>query len=258
MPQPSPAQSLQTEYVQAARSLAARLAALAEVDMRLAAFAEALSNMGAVQGVWTLDTVIRGALAKSPECVAVYSGLVEVAPLARQLGNERLDALYQAGCAEGSVAALHWLAAHGEDPLLRANSDALVHPDFREMTLGGRRALARRAQGDLMQRLAGDPDPGVIANLLANRRTTEQVVLDICSRRPTVSDALVAVLRSPRWSTRYRLRLALAKNPYLAPRVAANLLVCLNRPDLKSVRDDERLAPSLRLAAQRLIDLKRG
>jgi hypothetical protein len=63
------------------------------------------------------------------------------------------------------------------------------------------------------------------------------------------------VLDKPRWIRRYSVKLALVKNPYLAQRVAVNLLPTLNRADLCSVRDDESLAPTLRLAAQRLLDI---
>ena len=46
-----------------------------------------------------------------------------------------------------------------------------------------------------------------IANLLANPKVTEALVLKICARRPTVSPPLEAVLRSPRWRDRYAVRL---------------------------------------------------
>jgi hypothetical protein len=103
--------------------------------------------------------------------------------------------------------------------------------------------------------LAVDPDPGVIRNLLNNPRVTEQTVLKICSRRPTVTAPLEAVLGSPRWIRRHKVRVALVKNPHLAESRAINLLVYLTKSELRQVRDDDTLESTLRLSAQRLLDI---
>jgi len=48
------------------------------------------------------------------------------------------------------------------------------------------------------------------------------------------------------------------RNPYLELRFGLNLLVYLRQPDLDAVRADESLSGTLRLGAQRLVDLTRG
>jgi hypothetical protein len=137
----------------------------------------------------------------------------------------------------------------------RGAEERLVDRDLREMALGERRSLARHARGDLLDKLLRDPDPGVIRNLLNNPRTTEETVLKICSRRPTISAPLEMVLRTPRWSCRYRVKVALLRNPHLRLCFAVNLLVLLNSRDLLDVSRDESLSPMLRLVAQRLLEL---
>jgi len=247
---------LRTELEKTADRLVARLAGLPEVEMRAAALAEALRGYGGVQGAWTLETLIRGALDKRPGYDEVYAGLIDAEVVAAAIPGDHLDTILQAGRDEGCVAAVQWLlsdSASGERG--GTDSDNLIDQELRSVTLGDRRARARRATGELVNRLAVDPDPGVITNLLNNPRVTESVVLAICSRRPTISPPLEAVLRAPRWLRRYRVKVALIKNPYLRQKYAVNLLPCLNKKDLVSVRDDESLAPTLRLAAQRLLDV---
>ena len=250
-------QPLRAELARVAERLVARLAGLPEIDMRSATLAETLRQCGGVQAAWTLETLIRGVIDKRPGYDEVYASLIDPDAVGGAVPREHLDTILRAGRAEGCVAAVQWLLSDAAaDPLDSAQEcDNLVDPELRSFTLGDRRARARRAQGEMINRLAADPDAGVITNLLYNARVTESVVLGICSRRPTVSPPLEAVLRAPRWSRRYRVRLALVKNPYLRQRYAVNLLPCLNRGDLAAVRGDESLLPALRLSAQRVLDL---
>lgn len=249
-------EALQRSYSAAAAQLAERVAALPEAGMRTATLAAALAAMGAVQAVWTLEWLLRGALRKRVPCGVVCDSLIDPHALDSGVDAAHLDAMLQTGVAQGCVAAVQWLrsAAPSPDPPQQA-SEELIARALRELTLGQRRALARSARGDDLDRLAMDPDPMVICNLLANPRMTEARVLRICSRRPTVSAPLEAVLRSVRWRQRYRVRLALLKNPYLHVGYAVNLLVFLTARDLWAVCRDESLAPVLRLAAQRLAEL---
>ncbi|MEZ0314613.1 MAG: hypothetical protein ACAI38_22825, partial [Myxococcota bacterium] len=126
------------------------------------------------------------------------------------------------------------------------------------MTLGDRRALARRATRDQIMRLVGDPDPTVVMHVLNNPRVTESNVLAICAKRPTVSAALETVIDAPAWSRRLTVRVALAHNPNLAVHAAVPLLVTLPTGAIGKLRDDEALSPSLRLAASRLCEAARA
>lgn len=251
------AADLRHEYAAAGVDLAKRVAALPEPAMRAAALVEFLTSVDIISGVWALEAVIRGALRKDPACLSIYESLLDPGPVAKGLGAQRLQDMLAAGSEAGCVAAGQWL--NGQltplEPKETFDPDRLVAWGLREMTLGDRRALARRARGDTIDQLAVDPDPGVINNLLNNRRVTERVVLAICSRRPTVSPALVAVVRAPRWIQRYPIKLALVRNPYLDLKFGLNLLVYLTRQDLEQIHDDATLAPRLRLGAQRLLDL---
>jgi hypothetical protein len=166
--------------------------------------------------------------------------------------------LIAAAQAGEQVVALQWLWAASEAHEVSvkktsAETQSLVDRSLAQLTLGDRRALARRANRDELQRLAGDPDPVVVENVLNNRRVTESLVMTMCSKRPTVSAALETVICAPTWVRRLAVRIALAHNPYLAVHAAAPLLVTLPHASLVAIRDDEALSGSLRLAASRLL-----
>lgn len=121
------------------------------------------------------------------------------------------------------------------------------------ITLGERKALARRPDRALLDRLARDADPRVIANLLTNPRITEHDVLGIITRRPQNPLVLVQVTRSARWISRYRVKRALVLNPATPVEHALRLLPLLNTQDIKLVAESENLAKPLLETASRLL-----
>lgn len=159
--------------------------------------------------------------------------------------------------AREAVVALQWLWSVREARIASTKKEGdtqrLVDRSLASLTLGDRRALARKATQDQLTRLVGDPDPRVVVNVLNNPRTTESNVLAMCSKRPTVTAALETVIESPAWMRRPSVRIALAHNPNLAVHAAVPLLVTLPLPNIAKVRDDEALSGSLRLTASRLL-----
>ena len=223
--------------------------------MRTVLLAEALAAWDDPACVRGLEALLAGARAGDGACLAVYAGMVDPEPLARALGEGRRLALLQAAEAGACRLALQWLLTAGG-----ASSEAgpeegerLVHRELRKLTLGERRSLARHARGERLKQLLMDPDPVVIDNVLNNPRTTEEVVLGICSRRPTLAAPLARVLQAPRWISQYRVKLALVSNPFTPTHLAVNLLLYLTSRDVRAVADDAALRPALRLAAQRLL-----
>jgi hypothetical protein len=104
----------------------------------------------------------------------------------------------------------------------------------REVTLGERKALARRPDRDLMQRLLTDPHPDVIRRCLRNPRITEDDVVRLAARRPGRGDVLAEIARS-QWTHRPRVRMALVLNPATPDAIAARIAALLLRPELELV-----------------------
>jgi hypothetical protein len=129
-------------------------------------------------------------------------------------------------------------------------------PDYgagRPLTLGERKALARRPTRKAMEKLLADPHPAVIRTLLQNPKVIEDDVVRLTARRPNDPAVLAAVAGSPRWAHRVKVRIAIVLNPDTAPAIAIPLLALLMRPELKLVADTPGLAPTLRAAAHDLL-----
>lgn len=228
-------------------------AALPEPRMRAALFCERLRGLTADEAALAVEGLVVGALAREPHARAVYAALVPPDVAREVVSRELLLDIRGAALEQDRPLAALWLRAALDGEGSGEVRGGGVHRDFADMTLGARRAFARRARGEALRKLLGDPDPGVVFNLLSNPRITEAAVLTLCSRRPTVSPALETVLRHPRFGVRYRLRVALARNPGLAEALGATLMVLLADADLIAIRDDGTLPPSRRETASLLL-----
>jgi hypothetical protein len=160
--------------------------------------------------------------------------------------------------AQHSLLALARLLRRPATPSSRAGAppaEARV-PDYgagRTLTLGERKALARRPTRKTLEKLLADPHPAVIRTLLQNPKVVEDDVVRLAARRPNDRALLAQVAASPRWAHRVKVRMAIVLNPDTAPAVAIPLLALLVRPELKLVAETPGLAPALRAAALDLL-----
>jgi hypothetical protein len=133
--------------------------------------------------------------------------------------------------------------------------EAKMIPDLRlgrAPTLGERKSLARTRDRQLIARVLRDPHPDVIRILLTNPRLTEDDAVRLCASRPIDPAVLRQVFVQPRWSSRYRVRVALVKNPCCPTDVAVQLASRLRREDARAVAASQELEPSVRRAALRV------
>jgi hypothetical protein len=141
-------------------------------------------------------------------------------------------------------------AMESGDPHEPEDQTGLV-PDFgkgRPLSLGERKSVARTRDRQLLTRVLRDPHPDVIRILLANPHLTEQDVIRVAARRPVRAEVLREICRSARWMVRYRVRLALVKNPYLPLPLALRLVPHLTAPDQREIAASPELERRLREA----------
>lgn len=127
-------------------------------------------------------------------------------------------------------------------------------PTGRVLTLGERKALARKPSRAALEKLLRDPHPEVIRNVLANPRLTEDDVVRIAARRPAIPDAIAEIAKNPKWSARVRVRMALIQNPGTPPSIAVPLVGLLIRPELREVLLAADVQPIVRAAATELLE----
>jgi hypothetical protein len=127
--------------------------------------------------------------------------------------------------------------ARPRDPMAPQKPEDRV-PDYgrgRSLTLGERKALARRPSREFTARLLADPHPEVIRRLLENPKVTEDDVLRLAAKRPVAPEILAEIARSPRWIHRGRVRLAVVLNPDVPLEIAAPVVALLLRQELRLV-----------------------
>ena len=130
-------------------------------------------------------------------------------------------------------------------------------PDYgtgRELTLGERRALARRPKRELFEKLLLDPHPMVMRNLLINPKLTEDDVVRLATKRPARVEVLRELVQLPRWLKRSRVRQALILNPGTPLDITLPLLSVSIRAELLEVIRSTRCPAVVRVTAQELLD----
>jgi hypothetical protein len=163
------------------------------------------------------------------------------------LGYDFRRELYEAAVTRGAesiqrhLRSLHELA----DPDVLARR---LPRDVAEIPLGRRRSLARGDDPLLLEKLALDPDPVVLENLLRNPRTREADVVRIAALRPIGSESLRCIDAEARWQTHPRVRAAIARNPYCPIDLAMKLVATLGTAVLREIADDAGLTWPVREA----------
>jgi hypothetical protein len=129
-------------------------------------------------------------------------------------------------------------------------------PDYgagRELTLGERRNLARRADRQGFDALLRDPHPMVVSELLANPKTTEDDVIRIAALRPARPSSIEAIART-RWLTRPRVRMSVLLNPGSPPAIALPLVGLCRRAELLELSRSADVPTILRITANELVE----
>lgn len=124
----------------------------------------------------------------------------------------------------------------------------------RVLTLGERRALARKPSRAAFDKLLADPHPMVVKNLLMNPRLTEDDVLRMVARRPCYPQVIGEIARHAVWSQRARIRMAIVQNPGTPPEISVPLVRLLIRPELEQVVAAPDVPALVRAAASELLE----
>lgn len=178
-----------------------------------------------------------------------YASRATLYAAAKRAGHTEVSRLFFDASPSLAVAATG-ATIERQDPLA---PERQVVPRGRALTLGERKSLARSHRRDLIQHLVRDPHPDVVRILVDNPHLTEADVVAIAARRPALPESLAILAASSRWGTRYRVKLALAQNPYTPLHLAIRLLTTLRAMDLRAIADSQHLPVPLREQAKALL-----
>jgi hypothetical protein len=235
-----------------ARKLAALLDALPAEEMRRSALRDTLLALEPALAAELLHRLLVPDAPRHPRtsvaaatCVSAFSG-------GAALPYGFAEEIYAVASARGYEEVQRLLLRPGAQRQAAAEEQR-PDPRVAELTLGERKSLARRHDPDLLERLLFDPDPAVLENLLRNPRITEREVVRIAAHRPGFASVLRLIAQGTRFSTRERVRRALARNPFTPTDVAVNLLPFLRDRDLREVESDGTLHLTVRRGAEAIL-----
>ena len=237
--------------------------ALREAALRVAYLRAELARGPLPRVAAALDAL--AARAEQADPIAREVLIAAVTALADPTQHELVDALRALADHEALLPLSRLLRRRARPPGDARSSGPIDHPAVDErtlatgasgrvLTLGERRALARRPSRAAFDKLLRDPHPMVVSNLLQNPRLTEDDVLRMVARRPAFPEVIGEVARHPRWSLRPRVRLAIVQNPGTRPEIAVPLVRLLVRPELGQVVAAPDVPALVRAAARELLD----
>ena len=122
----------------------------------------------------------------------------------------------------------------------------------RTLSLGERRALARRPSSQHIEKLLFDPDPIVLGHLLQNPRLTEALLMKVVTHRPQHPRVLFDVFDHPKWGSRVDIKRALGMNPSTPLPLRCALVSYLNREDCDLIRRETQRSALLLAALNRI------
>lgn len=251
--------NLRPESQSLAEKLVQELLPIEELSIRTRALAEKLNQLDAETIAEVLYYICQQSSKGESRFRELLFSCSDTATLAEIMGDIKLTSVNLIADEKGFQPVVRLLSKPSPLKGLQETPpgrDAYWMTDY--FTIGERVSLAKGQDRHALQRLMSDPHPLVIRQLLKNPRLTEQEVVRIAARRPANPKILEEVYKSSRWIERYEVKVTLVRNPYTPPRIAVTLVNFLLRSDLIEVKNDSQLHPTLREAANELLESKRG
>ncbi|HSH68494.1 MAG TPA: hypothetical protein VK997_01155 [Deferrisomatales bacterium] len=234
-----------------------RLTAVPGIGLRRALWGETLRQRAAAEAAALVDEVVVSAAGLDRDAVVAYLPLADLPGVAAVAGPGVLGGVLLAARAL-DLPGCQLLLEHPGPAAAPGGLGPPPDPELDTLTLGHRRAAARGQRSPLLDRLAADPDPRVVREVLRNPRLREREVVAIASRRPCPEAVFRLLAASETWVRRPAVRRAVVLNPHAPPQLALALAVLLSGPELGEVAQRERLHPALRDGAVQILAWRRG
>lgn len=232
-----------------------RLLALPDRPMRSAVLAERLQRYDAHFCLALLEGLLDRANRREDGAGAILLDLTTARPLAVSVGYKHARRIYELARRRDrlSVARLFLSPETLAGMVPEKEFLARENQKMPDAALGWRKAHARGTDRLKLDRLLFDRNAVVIQLLLQNPRITEPDVVRIAAMNPTNPDNLLAIFRHPKWIKRYKVKSAIACNPYTPVDVALAVLPHLMVPRLRYVSTAHRLKEPVREMAKSLL-----
>ena len=116
--------------------------------------------------------------------------------------------------------------------------------------------LTRGASRTLRAILIRDTNQSVALSVVNNAAMAEDEIAQVAASRSVIDEVLTVISRRREWLAKYKICLALAKNPRIPVGVAVKLLPKLSVRDLRAMSKDRNVSDAVRSSAGRLYRIK--
>ena len=237
----------------------ARALTVPERQMRALALVRRLSRLDVHLSYALLEGLLDRAARKLGFAQELLLDLTTARPLMEALGYHKARRIYELAVARDRAEVAHMLLS-AEAPAHRTVDASYLAKQNEKMpdeSLGWRKKLARGTDRMKIDRLLFDRHPQVVRLLLDNPRVIERDVIRIAAMRPTNPANLAVVFQHPRWVKRYRVKVALAANPWTPIDIALSCVPHMMQPQLQYIAANGKIHGAVRSAATRLLALRR-
>ncbi len=175
---------------------------------------------------WTESYPVRLALARNPK-----------SPLSVSLSIARYLRLFDLE----EITRSHFI------PLaFRHKIEAIIVERIPAMPLGNKKALAKKAGGNVLLKLLQDRDAEVVRLCLDNPHLVEAHLFKVISRADTAAETIGMISLHPNWSSRPLIRFSLARNAHTRLSVTVSFLQGMKLTDLRELYADPSLPPTVK------------
>ena len=233
------------------KNLKRRVVSLPEREMRHSVISEFVLMLSEGELVMVLFLIQQHAYSGDSKAREVLQEMALEPSAISQLPYDFIRKAYQI-CVEYNLISVQRLF-FADPPRKEDIDESFTQNQYLDLPLGVRKQAARTHDRNVIDRLLHDRNWRVIELLLDNPRLIERDVISIAARRPTRPKLLECVAQHSKWSGRYRVRKALACNPYTPYPLARQLLSTLLRQDLQECLNMGVFRGQLALEAQILL-----
>ncbi len=170
---------------------------------------------------------------------------------ARELEREA-DRLSEEEVQEAIASAASAVVAVGE----RDETTGLSESQIKSLPVPVRLKLSRGAPRTLRGILIRDNNQQVALSVLQHNPLSESEIEQIANNRAVSDDVLEAIARNRSWIRKYKVVLALVRNPRAPVALAVRLVARLSVRDLRNLSRDRNVADAVRSAGRRLYRIK--
>lgn len=176
-------------------------------------------------------------------------------PRERQADAEGFSDLQHVELAPEDLAAIEKvkeLPAVGE----RDEKTGLSESQIRVLPVPLKIKLTRGASRTLRGILIRDTNQSVALSVVNNAAMTDDEIAQVAGSRSVIDEVLTVISRRREWLAKYKICLALARNPRIPVGVAVKLLPKLSVRDLRTMSKDRNVSDAVRSSAGRLYRIK--